>query len=66
VSSEQYLQIGTVWNSQAPGSRKWSNADNLDADLDMVVTLPDGTKLVSDSSRNAWDYIDFVATSRAQ
>lgn len=50
-----------MWNSQTSGSNNWAKTDNLDADLDLTVTLPDGTKKYSWSSRNAWEYADFTA-----
>jgi hypothetical protein len=61
VSYDQYVQIALVWNSRTSGSDKWNKTDTLTADLDMVVTLPDGSKRTSDSARNAWEYVDFNA-----
>lgn len=61
VTANQFVQVALAWNSQTSGSDDWDKTDTLVTDLDMVVYVPGGTQKVSDSARNAWEYVDFTA-----
>lgn len=62
VTSGQYAQVALVWNTQTSGSNK-AKVDTYTTDLDMVVTLPGGTRKISDSTWNGWEYVGFTAPS---
>ena len=62
VQLGQHVQIAVAWNSQTSGSDNWNTTDNLDADLDLIVTLPNGSQQISQSAQNAWEYVDFDAS----
>ena len=59
ITYGQYVQVATVFNSRPYGA----NPDQLTADLDLVVTFPDGTVKTSDSARNAWEYVDHQSSA---
>jgi Subtilase family len=63
IATGQRAQVAIAWTSQTAGSNKWAKADALTTDLDLIVTLPNGTHKYSDSARNAWEYVDFTSAS---
>jgi hypothetical protein len=59
VLNNQKVQIALVWDSKTSGSDNWNKTDTNATDLDLIVTLPDGSQVTSDSATNQYEFVDF-------
>ncbi|HEX2884698.1 MAG TPA: cell wall-binding repeat-containing protein [Candidatus Limnocylindria bacterium] len=54
----QRMKIALAWNSRA-----WAGSDELLADLDLRITLPNGSVIGSYSYDNSYEWVEFAAPS---
>jgi subtilase family protein len=59
VLNNQKVQIALVWDSKTSGADNWAKVDTNATDLDLIVTLPDGSQVTSDSATNQYEFVDF-------
>ncbi|MEP6468367.1 MAG: S8 family serine peptidase [Chloroflexota bacterium] len=60
VRSGDRLRVALAWNSHTRGSDNLSLTDVLRADLDLLVTAPDGSKVGSFTIDNSYEFVEFV------
>jgi|GEM_PF-1401301 len=63
VIAGQQLQVSLAWSSHTSGGSNTGKADNLMADLDLVVRQPNGATVGSYSFDNSYETVKVTATS---
>ena len=63
MTSGQHVQVALAWDSKTSGTDNWAKVDTLTTDLDLHVTLPNGTMATSNSANNAYEFVNFTAAS---